>query len=159
MSVHCRTYLELPHLKDLQVLWALHVKGSFQNGAEEVDGSQHTNPAHAAQTARLCGEKFKCNELLREQNACSDTCNTDPIFYAIFAPVHDMSAFKNCHKPQQRGSVGSTRILLLKELFHGGFATWTPSDFYRIQMHFLVQFQHDWQSPPCLQESGDAALP
>lgn len=37
MSSHCRTHLELPHLKDLQVLRSIHVKGSFQNSAEEVD--------------------------------------------------------------------------------------------------------------------------
>lgn len=47
MSVHCRTYLELPHRKDLQVLRSINVKGSFQNGAEEVNESQHTNPTHA----------------------------------------------------------------------------------------------------------------
>lgn len=130
MSVHCRTYLELPHLKDLQVLRSINVKGSFQNGAEEVNESQHTNPTHAVQMARLCWKKFKHKEVLREQNACCDTCNTDPIFYLIFVPVPNVSAFKNCHKPQQRGSVGSIRrIFFLKESFSGGFATRTPSDF------------------------------
>lgn len=43
-------------------------------------------------------EEFKCKKVLREQNACSDTCNTDPIFYLLSEATRSMSALKNCHK-------------------------------------------------------------
>lgn len=100
--------------------------------------SQHTNPAQAAQV--ILGKVQ-----VQRRNARSDTCN--PVFHPSFDLVHNVSAFNNCHKPQQRGSVGNTRrICFLKKLFHEKFATWTPSDFYYTWLHYLDQFWYDWQS-------------
>lgn len=43
-------------------------------------------------------EEFKCKKVPKEQNACSDTRNTDPIFYPLSEATRSMGALKNCHK-------------------------------------------------------------
>lgn len=70
----------------LEVLPSIHFFSERFWGGEGVS-TQTPHRQH-----RLCWRKSK----RREQNACSGTCNTDPVFHPSSDPVQDMSAFNSC---------------------------------------------------------------
>lgn len=110
VSERCRTFSP----QQLEVLPSTHFFSERFWGGEGVS-TQTPHRQH-----RLCWRKSKC----REQNACSGTCNTDPVFHPSSDPVHDMSAFNSCPSlSRQAVEAAPGEFAFWKKPFQEKFAT------------------------------------